>query len=157
MKNQNHLKTPFSANIIVYLKFNVLQNTSNPKKIDIALLRETYGSKKLTTHDTQKNNSTIFASLVHYSEYIFFYTKTHHRLNLLIISIVLSQVGFLSVELGVLLSEQRVDLIVVSLGFGAGEGIFGVGAGQGVLAEDGGVAAEERVVLGLDDFSQVVF
>jgi len=101
-------------------------------------------------------------SMLHYLRHlslianIFFYTKTHHRLNLLVISIVLSQVGFLSVQLGVLLSEQRVDLIVVSFGFGAREGIFGVGAGQGVLAEDGGIAAEERVVLGLDHLSQVI-
>ena len=55
------------------------------------------------------------------------------------------------------LSELSVDDIVVSFGLVAGEGVLGVGAGEGVLAEDGLVAAEEGVLGGFDDLSGVVF
>jgi len=63
----------------------------------------------------------------------------------------------LLVELSVLLAEEGVDGVVETLGLFTGQGSLRVGAGEGVLAEDGLVAAEEGVLLGLDNFTGVVF
>jgi len=63
---------------------------------------------------------------------------------------------FFLIELDVLLSEEGVDGIVKALGLLAGEGSLRVGTGEGVLAEDRLVAAEEGVLLSLDDLSGIV-
>jgi len=63
---------------------------------------------------------------------------------------------FFLIELYVLLSEEGVDGIVEPLGLLAGEGSLRMGAGEGVLAEDRLVAAEEGVLLRLDDLPGIV-
>jgi len=60
------------------------------------------------------------------------------------------------VEESILLSEQGVHPVVVALGLLTGEGILRVGTGEGVLAEDGLVAADEAVLVGGDDLPGVV-